>query len=110
MLFRSYLGRITIVVDEDIDIEDPSEILWALATRWDPRTQTDIIDGCFTGYIDPVLSPEKRERDDITNSRIIIYAVKPFSWKDKFPRVNVVSDSYSAEVAAKWKGKAKFIG
>ena len=106
----AYLGRITIVVDEDINIEDPSEILWALATRWDPRTQTDIIDGCFTGYIDPVLSPEKRERDDITNSRIIIYAVKPFSWKDKFPRVNVVSDSYSAEVAAKWKGKAKFIG
>jgi 4-hydroxy-3-polyprenylbenzoate decarboxylase len=105
----SYLGRVTIVVDDDINIEDPSEILWALATRWDPRTQTDIIDGCFSGYIDPVISPEKRERDDITNSRIIIYAVRPWHWKDKFPRVNTVEKTYSDEVAAKWKGKVGFI-
>ena len=106
----SYLGRITIVVDDDINIEDPSEILWAMATRWDPRTQTDIIDGCFSGYIDPVISPEKRAIDDITNSRIIIYAVRPWHWKDKFPRVNTVAQDYSDKIAAKWKDKLKFIG
>ncbi len=106
----AYLGRITIVVDDDIDITDPAEILWALATRWDPRTQTDIIDGCYSGYIDPQITPEQRARDDITSSRIIIYAVRPFHWKDEFPKVNTVPRSYSDEIAAKWKGKVKFLG
>ena len=86
----AYLGRITIVVDEDIDITDPAEVLWALATRWDPKTQTDIIEGCYSGYIDPLVSPEQRARNDITSSRIIIYAVRPFHWKDEFPKVNTV--------------------
>ena len=105
----AYLGRITIVVDDDIDITDPAEILWALATRWDPKTQTDIIDGCYSGYIDPVVSPEKRLANDITSSRIIIYAVRPWAWKDKFPRVNVVDEKYKNEIAAKWRGKLSFI-
>ena len=106
----AYLGRITIVVDEDIDITDPAEVLWALATRWDPRSQTDIIDGCYSGYIDPVISPEQRAKDDITSSRIIIYAVRPFHWKDNFPQVNTVPRDYSDAIAAKWKGKLKFLG
>jgi 4-hydroxy-3-polyprenylbenzoate decarboxylase len=50
------------VVDDDIDITDTAEVMWALATRWDPKTQTDIIDNCWTGNLDPTLSPEKRER------------------------------------------------
>jgi 4-hydroxy-3-polyprenylbenzoate decarboxylase len=106
----AYLGRITIVVDEDIDITDPAEVLWALATRWDPRTQTDIIDGCYSGYIDPLISPEQRALGDITSSRIIIYAVRPFHWKDSFPHVNKVPRDYSDAIAAKWKGKLKFLG
>lgn len=106
----AYLGRITIVVDDDIDITDSAEVLWAMATRWDPRTQTDIIDGCYTGYIDPVVSPQKRDSGDITTSRIIIYAVRPWHWKDQFPRVNTVPESYSNEIAAKWKGKVRFLG
>ena len=58
-----YLTRVIIVVDEDIDIEEPAEVMWALATRWDPKTQTDIIDGCWTGHIDPrLLAREARER------------------------------------------------
>ena len=58
----AYLGRIIIIVDDDIDITNPAEVMWAVATRWDPKTQTDIIDGCWTGYIDPMLPPE-RARD-----------------------------------------------
>ena len=64
----AYMSRMTIVVDDDIDITNSAEVMWALATRWDPKTQTDIIDGCWTGHIDPMLTPEKREAGDITNS------------------------------------------
>ncbi|MEA2988571.1 MAG: hypothetical protein QOG83_1282, partial [Alphaproteobacteria bacterium] len=63
----------------------------------------------WTGYIDPMLLPERRAKGDLTNSRIIIYAVRPYAWKDKFPKVNKVDPAYSAEVARKWAGKVKFL-
>jgi 4-hydroxy-3-polyprenylbenzoate decarboxylase len=105
----TYLGRIIIIVDHDIDITNPAEVMWAVATRWDPKTATDIIDGVWTGYIDPMLLPERRAAGDLTNSRIIIYAVRPWHWKDEFPKVNAVDPAYAAEVARKWAGKVKFL-
>ncbi len=105
----AYLGRMVIIVDDDIDITNPAEVMWAMATRWDPKTQTDIIDGCWTGYIDPMLLPERREGDDMTNSRIIIYAVRPWHWKDDFPKVNAVSREYAGDIRAKWMDKLAFL-
>jgi 4-hydroxy-3-polyprenylbenzoate decarboxylase len=105
----AYLGRIIIIVDEDIDITNPAEVMWAVGTRWDPQTQTDIIDGLWTGYIDPMLPPERRESGDVTNSRIIIYAVRPWHWKDEFPKVNSIDPDYAAEIERKWAGKLKFL-
>ena len=105
----AYLGRMTIVVDDDIDIMNIADVMWALATRWDPKTQTDIIDGCWTGHIDPALSPEKRASGDITNSRIIMYAVRPYHWKDEFPKVNAFETQYLDELARKWTGRVKFL-
>jgi UbiD family decarboxylase len=105
----TYLGRIIIIVDDDIDITNPAEVMWAVATRWDPKTATDIIDGVWTGLIDPMLLPERRAQHDLTNSRIIICAVRPFAWKDEFPKVNAVDPAYAAEVARKWAGKLKFL-
>jgi UbiD family decarboxylase len=105
----TYLGRIIIIVDDDIDITNPAQVMWAVATRWDPKTATDIIDGMWTGYIDPMLLPERRASGDLTNSRIIIYAVRPWAWKDQFPKVNAVDPAYAAEVARKWAGKVRFL-
>lgn len=105
----AYLGRITIIVDDDINIEDPAEIMWALATRWDPKTQTDIIEGAWSGDIDPVISPERRAAGDMTSSRIIIYAVRPFRWKDDFPKVNAFDRGYLAKVEEKWRGQLGFL-
>jgi 4-hydroxy-3-polyprenylbenzoate decarboxylase len=105
----AYMTRIIIVVDDDIDVTDTAEVLWALATRWDPKTQTDIIDGCYTGYIDPLVNPEKRAANDITTARVIIYAVRPYHWKDQFPKVNAVSKDYAAEVERKWAAKLPFL-
>jgi 4-hydroxy-3-polyprenylbenzoate decarboxylase len=83
--------------------------MWAMATRWDPKTQTDIIDGCYTGYIDPRLPADKRESGDITTSRMIVYAVRPYHWKDQFPKVNTVSREYAEEVRKKWQDKLEFL-
>jgi 4-hydroxy-3-polyprenylbenzoate decarboxylase len=80
-----------------------------MATRWDPKTQSDIIDGCWTGHIDPMLTAEKRDGGDITNSRIIIYAVRPFHWKDEFPKVNLIEPEYAESVRRKWLNELKFL-
>jgi 4-hydroxy-3-polyprenylbenzoate decarboxylase len=103
------MGRLTIIVDDDIDITDEAEVMWALATRWDPKTQTDIIDGCWSGYLDPILSPDKRATGEMTNSRMIIYAVRPYHWKDQFPKVNTVSKEYAEQVRRKWQDKLTFL-
>ena len=106
---NAYLGRIVIVVDHDIDITNQADVMWALATRWDPKSQTDIIDGCWTGYIDPMVPPERRMSGDLTNSRIIIYAVRPWAWKKDYPMVNAVEPDYADEVKRKWAGKLSFM-
>jgi 4-hydroxy-3-polyprenylbenzoate decarboxylase len=105
----AYMTRMIVVVDDDVDITNAADVMWAISTRWDPKTQTDIIDGCWTGYIDPRLAPDKRDSGDITNSRIIIYAVRPYHWKEDFPKVNTVSVDYAEEVRRKWAGKVGFL-
>jgi UbiD family decarboxylase len=105
----AYMTRLVIVVDDDIDITDSAEVMWALATRWDPKSQTDIIDDCWSGKIDPMLSPERRKLDDITTSRMIAYAVRPWSWKNEFPKPNVIDDKLANEVRTKWQNKLQFL-
>ena len=105
----AFMGRINIVVDDDIDITDTAEVMWALATRWDPKTQTDIVDNCWTGNLDPTLPPEKRASGDLTNSRINIYAVRPFHWKEQYPKVNQFDAAELEKVRAKWKDALPFL-
>ena len=106
---QSYMNRLIIIVDEDIDITNPAEVMWAVASRWDPKSQTDLIDGCWTGYIDPRLSPDKRANGDITTSRMIIYAVRPYHWRDGFPEVNMVDRDLAAQVRGKWQDQLPFL-
>jgi 4-hydroxy-3-polyprenylbenzoate decarboxylase len=105
----AYMTRLIVVVDDDIDITNPTEVMWAISTRWDPKEQTDVIDGCWTGLIDPALTPEKRESGDTTTARMIIYAVRPFHWRDKFPAVNTVDRDYAETVRRKWSGELDFL-
>jgi len=77
----AYLGRITVVVDEDIDITDLNEVMWAVCTRSDPERSLDIIHRAWSGPLDPAIEPGKKG----FNSRMIIDATRPWEWKDRFP-------------------------
>ncbi|HSR56236.1 MAG TPA: UbiD family decarboxylase, partial [Alphaproteobacteria bacterium] len=105
----AFAGRMTIIVDDDIDITSTAEVMWAMATRWDPKTQTDIIDDTRSGNIDPRVDIERRKAHNLTNSRIVIYAVRPYHWKDEFPKVNMVDRDYAEEVRRKWSGELPFL-
>ena len=96
-------GRYIVVVDEDIDPTNLQEVLWAMETRVNPATDIQIVSGCLSTPIDPVMSPAKRAARDHTTSRGIFYAVRPFPWKDKFPRVSRTERALRQEVVEKYK-------
>jgi UbiD family decarboxylase len=96
-------GRYVVIVDEDIDPTNMKEVLWAMETRVDPATDIDIIDGTWSTPLDPRMSPEKRKAKNDTNSRAIFYAVRPFTWKEKFPKVSRTERELREEVVRKYK-------
>jgi 4-hydroxy-3-polyprenylbenzoate decarboxylase len=77
----AYLGRITVVVDDDIDVSDLDEVIWAICTRSDPERSFDIIKRAWSGPLDPAIEPGLKG----FNSRVIIDATRPFEWRDEFP-------------------------
>jgi UbiD family decarboxylase len=103
-------GRYIVVVDEDIDPTNLKEVLWALMTRVDPKTDIEIVDGCWSTPLDPRMSPQKKEAQDYTDSRAICYAVRPFSWRERFPKVSRSSRELFESVVKKYKGVLPFPG
>ena len=93
--------RMVVVVDEDVDITNMGEVLWAMSTRWDPRTDSEILD-VAASILNPRLSPEDKHRRELTTSCMVVDACRPYSWKDDFPKISTVSDEYKAQVRKKW--------
>ena len=98
----AYAGKWVIVVDEDIDVSNLEELIWAALTRADPATSIDIITQAWSTPLDPRIPPEQKERGDFTNSRMIIDACRPYHWRDKFPLVNAPSPAVAREAQEKW--------
>ena len=65
------LKRVT-VVDGDIDIRDPDHIDWALNSRYNPASDTEIIDNAFY-FMDPAL-PRAESRARAMGSKLVIDA------------------------------------
>jgi len=97
-----FMGRFTVVVEEDVDIFNTDEVLWAMATRCDPAEDIEILKGCWSSALDSLISPERRQRGDFTNSRAIIDATRPFVWRNQFPQVSASSPEWKEKVLAKW--------
>jgi 4-hydroxy-3-polyprenylbenzoate decarboxylase len=95
-------GRYVVVVDEDIDPTNLKEVLWAMETRVDPARDIDIIDGTWSTPLDPRMPPEKRRSGDFTNSRAIFYAVRPYAYRDQFPRVGRSTREDRARILGKF--------
>ena len=97
-----FMGRFTVVVEEDVDIFDTNEVLWAMATRCDPAEDIEILKGCWSSALDTLISPERRQRGDFTNSRAIMDATRPFVWREQFPQVSASSPEWREKVLTKW--------
>lgn len=103
-------GRYVVIVDEDIDPTNFKEVLWAMLTRVDPKTDIEIVEGCWSTPLYPRMSPAQKHNGDHTNNRAIYYAVRPFAWRDQFPKVSRARRELHEEVMKKFKNILPFPG
>jgi len=97
-----YMGRFVILVEDDINIANLEEVMWAVGTRCDPVTSIMLIDGMHSSPLDPLMVPTKREQRDFTNSIAVINACRPFTWRKSFPTVSKVGQEIRMAVDKKW--------
>lgn len=95
----AYLGRYVVVVDDDVDVYNIHEVLWAMCTRADPARATEVIRRAWSGPIDPAIPKEEKG----FNSRMIIDACRPFEWREDFPPAAEVSPELRERVMRKWR-------
>jgi UbiD family decarboxylase len=98
----AYGGKFVVVVDDDIEASDINDVIWAIATRCNPREGVDIVKGVWTSPADPAIAPQDRSPEGYTMDRVLIDACRPYAWRDEFPAVNVFSDDMRERVRKKF--------
>ncbi len=95
-------NRWVIVTDDDIDVVDLEELIYAALTRSDPATSVDLIRGAQGSKADPRLTPWDRASGNHVNSRLIFDACRPFHWRGEVPEPTKPSAETSAAARAKF--------
>jgi UbiD family decarboxylase len=101
-------GRFVVIVDEDIDPSNMSEVMWAVTTRVDPASDIHTVPNCWATPLDPRMPPEMQEHGPHTNSRAILYAVRPWQWREKFPPVNRIDRQQRDDMVRKFSSQLPF--
>ena len=102
---QSSVMRYFVTVDEDINICDMNEVMWALTTRVDPNTDIDFLRDTWTTEIDPIVHPDLKKQNNITGSKVLINACRPYSWRHSFPPANGASRELMNRIVEKWAGE-----
>jgi 4-hydroxy-3-polyprenylbenzoate decarboxylase len=107
---NQYMGhQIWIFVDDDIDVTNSQEVLWAVAGRCAPETGVKVIPGTGVWQLDPRVRPEDRSnpgqegRKPYTAHNLVINACRPYDWIGDFPPVCVNSPELRKRILEKWK-------
>jgi 4-hydroxy-3-polyprenylbenzoate decarboxylase len=100
-------NRFVVIVDEDVDISNLADVVWAIATRCDPAHGINVITEGLSGPADPLIHPDRKEKGwhrDLTMPKAIINACRPYAWSDRFPPVNIASPELTKKTLEKWAG------
>ena len=100
---QSYMGRIVVVVDDDVDPSNLADVMWAVTTRCEPSEAVDIVRNAWSSPLDPRLLPEARAAGATSHSKMLIDACRPFAWKDAFPPAAALTPEEAAEITDRWR-------
>jgi 2,5-furandicarboxylate decarboxylase 1 len=76
--------KIAVAVDEDVDIHDAKDVMWAISTRVNPAEDITVIPGMRTNTLDlscPELSPPGTSAWQRVGGKMMIDATKPATWR-----------------------------
>jgi len=99
---RTGYGKLTVVVDDDIDIQDDFALDWALSWRVRPDKDISIIQNVQAVALDPSLTPADVPQHDpvrFVGSRVAIDATK----KHAYPAVALPPKEHLDLVAERWR-------
>jgi len=96
--------RLFILVDDDVNPEDPRDVLWAVSTRYDPTTGARVSTIESEWLLDPLRKVEERaQRPSLPYKRLILNGCRPFDRIKDFSAVNLLSETRRDETWNKWK-------
>jgi UbiD family decarboxylase len=98
----SYMARLVVVVDDDVDPSDVNDVLWAITTRCEPSESVDIIKNGWSSALDPRIPPEDKQRGATSHSKLILEACRPFAWHDQFPPTSSLTLDEARAIRDKW--------
>ena len=101
---NSYMGRLVVVVDDDVDPSNLADVMWAVTTRCEPAEQIDIVRNAWSSALDPRIPAEAKAAGITSHSKAIIEAVRPFGWKDQYPPTSALTADEARAIEAKWAG------
>jgi UbiD family decarboxylase len=99
---NSYMGRLVVVVDDDVDPSNLADVMWAVTTRCEPSEQIDIVRNAWSSALDPRIPPDDKVRGVTSHSKAIIEACRPFAWMDRFPLTSALSQEEARAIEEKW--------
>jgi 3-polyprenyl-4-hydroxybenzoate decarboxylase len=101
---HSYMGWFVIIVDDDVDPSNLADVIWGATTRCEPSDQIDIVRNAWSSALDPRIPEDAKRAGIASHSKLIIEAVRPFTWKDSYPTTSSLTSDEAREIEAKWGG------
>jgi UbiD family decarboxylase len=99
---HSYMARLVVVVDDDIDPSNLADVMWAVTTRCEPAEGIDILRNAWSSALDPRIAPDDRARGVTSHSKAVIEACRPFGWIEQFPKTSALSAEEAQAIEEKW--------
>jgi 4-hydroxy-3-polyprenylbenzoate decarboxylase len=99
---NSYMGRLVVVVDDDVDPSNLADVMWAITTRCEPSEQVDIVRNAWSSALDPRIPDDAKVAGVTSHSKAIVEAVRPFPWKDRYPPTSALTAEEARAIEAKW--------
>jgi len=107
----AYCNKYVVVVDEDVDVYDLEDVMWAVVTRTRPDQDIDILRKTWSSPADPRV---RLPTTDFTDSVAVIRATIPFEWKEEFPKTSLPEEPIRNRIFEKygkmlgWKSATAF--
>ncbi len=103
LLAKKFIGKIAIAVDEDINIRDEANVLWAIAYRSQPYRDTEVVDAPLFA-LDPSVAPPGEPRGLTSGKRprssaLLIDATMPWP----YPPLSLPKKPYMERALEMWR-------